>query len=364
MPLEMLERPERRLRLVVRRALRVVDVALFYGERSGGIRTYLREKQAFAAECEQIEHHLLVPGAVGPTVPFNHANGYRLPLGGRGLLQALDHLEPDVVLLHDPFWKAREVCRLVHLHGGAVVMVHHGSAALDAAALPGPSPVYERALRGWLRRTYDEVDAVMAACDPFEDTGRPASFPLRFGLNPAFRPHPGVTRGDHVLYAGRIAREKGIFTLLEAAAQSREPWPLHVVGSGPARPAVVARARELGLRDRLRVLPYLADPRALARAYAAARCVVMPGPLETFGLVAFEAAACAAPVVACRTAPSAAISGAHTFSPGHAGELSRAIERARQATPDPAAAAAYAARHTWERALTAELRDLEALTGW
>ena len=36
------------LRIVPEPALRVVDVALFYGERSGGIRTYLDSKAAWA----------------------------------------------------------------------------------------------------------------------------------------------------------------------------------------------------------------------------------------------------------------------------------------------------------------------------
>jgi hypothetical protein len=33
----------------VQRELRITDVAIFYGERSGGIRTYLEAKAAYAA---------------------------------------------------------------------------------------------------------------------------------------------------------------------------------------------------------------------------------------------------------------------------------------------------------------------------
>ena len=42
--------------------LRIADVALFYGERSGGIRTYLEAKARFAARTGAFEHHLVVPG--------------------------------------------------------------------------------------------------------------------------------------------------------------------------------------------------------------------------------------------------------------------------------------------------------------
>ena len=44
------ERPA--LRLVAARPLRVVDVATWYGERSGGIRTYLDAKGAYARRSQ------------------------------------------------------------------------------------------------------------------------------------------------------------------------------------------------------------------------------------------------------------------------------------------------------------------------
>lgn len=44
------------------RPLRIADVTLFYGERSGGIRTYLDAKADFAKRTGAFEHHLVVPG--------------------------------------------------------------------------------------------------------------------------------------------------------------------------------------------------------------------------------------------------------------------------------------------------------------
>jgi glycosyltransferase involved in cell wall biosynthesis len=244
-----------------------------------------------------------------------------------------------------------------------VVMVHHGSLALDAAALPGPDALYRPALGRWLKRVYGHVDAVMAACDPLVDTGREATLPLRFGLDPAFYPSGAVERGDHVLYAGRLGREKGVFELLEAAAQSQEPWPLWLMGDGVAAQQIAARVRKLGLTDRVKMLPYERDREALARAYESARCVVMPGALETFGLVAFEAAASGASVVACEAAPSAKVIGplAETFPAYDIDALGAAIERARARTPNRLEAARFAAANRWETAFAAELADLEAL---
>ena len=236
--------------------------------------------------------------------------------------------------------------------------MHHGSTALDAAGLPGPDAAWKPLLRAWMHHAYRDVDAVMSAVPCAADCGREATIPLRFGLHPAFSPQRAVARGDHVLYAGRLAREKGIHELVAAAARAPEPWTLRLLGSGPELPRIERRAHQLGIGDRLESRPFVADPARLARAYAGARVVVMPGAHETFGLVAFEAAASGAAVVCCTTAPSAAaLDGiAHTFAPGDVAGLVAAIEAARRSEPDPAAAAALAHRCTSSAAFAARRR--------
>src|SRR5262249_36957715 len=216
------------------RRLRVADVALFYGERSGGIRTYLEAKAAFARRTLAFEHHLVFPGRPNsPDAPpdeFRHeqpslrlaaSNGYRIPLGGSGLQTTLRALAPDIVLLHDPFWTPRVACRAAHELGAMVIAVHHASPALNAAGIPGPQELYRAALRRWYRRAYLEVDAVMSVVETDRDARRTSTLPLRLGLDPAFGPWARDEvgpPGDHVLYAGRLSREKGVRELLEAAA--------------------------------------------------------------------------------------------------------------------------------------------------
>jgi len=350
------------LRLVPRPKLRVLDVALFYGERSGGIRTYLDAKRAWVAQSGAYEHRIVTPHDV-PAFRFATPNGYRVPLGVGALLEAMHETRPDVVLLHDPFWAPLGVTSTAHALGARVVAVHHGSVDLDAAGLPVPGPLARPVLRRWFRHAYRDVDAVMSAVPTRRDTGRRATLDLRFGLDPAFRPRPEVERGDHVLYVGRLAREKGVLELLGAAALAREPWPLRFVGSGPLRPVLAERARRLGIAERVSFAPYVSDRDAFARTYAGARAVVMPGAFETFGLVGFEAAASGARVVVCRTAPSRAVIGdlAHAYAPGDVRGLARAIEAARATPADPAAAQALHERSTWPAALEAEHRALADL---
>ena len=355
------------------RPLRVADVAIFYGERGGGIRTYLRAKADFAARTGALEHHLVIPGRIASndggglheqrSLRLAASNGYRLPLGSAGLQSTLRALEPDIVLLQDPFWTPRLASRTAHEVGAAVVAVHHSSAALHAAGLPGPHGVYTKALRRWYRRAYLDVDAIMSVVDPILDACRPSTLRLRLGLDPAFVPFPHISRGEHVLYVGRLSREKGLRALLEAAAATPDPWPLVLLGTGPAGDTLRERARQLGLGARVPFVPYVEDRRQLARAYAEASCVVLPGVHETFGLVALEAAACGTPVVTAQTTPSAALLNGFidTFRGGDSADLLRAIERARVRVPDPSAASALGAQHGWDKALAGELADLERL---
>ena len=353
------------LRLVKRPRLRVVDVALFYGERSGGIRTYLDAKRAWVAETGACEHHVITPHDV-PSFRFATPNGYRVPLGVGALRERLCELRPDVVLLHDAFWGPLGVTATAHELGARVVAVHHASVDLNAASLPLPGMVTRPLLRRWFRHACREVEAVMSAVPTLRDTGVAADLHLRVGLEEAFRPRPEIKRGDHVLYAGRLALEKGVLRLIDAAALSRAPWPLRIVGSGPLRDTVLARARRRGIAHRVSITPFVDDREELARTYAGARVVVMPGEHETFGLVGFEAAASGARVVSCTTAPSAALVGklGHTFGPGDARDLAAAIDAAYAARPDLADAQVLVDRHRWPAVFAAELNELAGRFGF
>jgi alpha-1,6-mannosyltransferase len=98
----------------------VCDVALFYAERSGGIRTYLNEKARFAAATGAFEHHLVVPGRRERHEGGRHelrslqlatSNGYLIPFGSGAVRETLRAVRPDVVILHDPFWRPLTVTR-------------------------------------------------------------------------------------------------------------------------------------------------------------------------------------------------------------------------------------------------------------
>jgi alpha-1,6-mannosyltransferase len=353
-----------------RRRLVVADVALFYSERSGGVRTYLDERARFAAETGAFEHHMLVPGRRERHAGGRHelralrvvsSNGYRVPVGAGAAKQTLRRIRPDVVVLHDPFWRPHGLAQEARRVGARVVAVHHASAAHHAAGVPGPDSVYLPFFRRVLRHAYDNVDAVMSVVDPMADSGHTASIPLRFGLHCAFRPGPAPA-GQHLLYVGRLGYEKRVGDLVEAAAALGDR-DVVIVGDGPARRELEQRAHKVGLGGRLSFRPFIADRYELARVYRGAACVIDPGPHETFGLVVLEAAASGARVVACSSTPSASVAAGlvETFEPKDVHDLGRAIEAALSREPNAAAAGELGRSLTWERVLTDELERFERL---
>jgi len=103
-----------------------------------------------------------------------------------------------------------------------------------------------------------------------------------------------------LLYVGRLAREKNVQTLVEAAAIAFSEDPslrLWLVGEGPFRDDLRSLVRALGIGDRVRFVG--AVPRAEVDAfYAAADLFVFSSVTETQGLVVQEAMMYGLPAVA------------------------------------------------------------------
>jgi glycosyltransferase involved in cell wall biosynthesis len=109
---------------------------------------------------------------------------------------------------------------------------------------------------------------------------------------------PPVARGSDVVFAGRIERNKGVFTLLDVAAAMPDV-SFVFAGHGTASEEVAASVRERRLAN-VALRGFLAQP-DLRALLAAARVAVVPSEWEEpFGLAVVEAMAAATPVVASR----------------------------------------------------------------
>ncbi|TVT62896.1 glycosyltransferase family 4 protein [Amycolatopsis rhizosphaerae] len=103
-----------------------------------------------------------------------------------------------------------------------------------------------------------------------------------------------------LLYFGRLEWEKGVQDLLAALPQIRRDHPgtrVVVAGRGRHLEPLVEQARKLRIRRAVRFAGHLPD-RELRAALAAADAVVLPSRYEPFGIVALEAAASEAPLIA------------------------------------------------------------------
>jgi glycogen(starch) synthase len=105
--------------------------------------------------------------------------------------------------------------------------------------------------------------------------------------------------GPYVLYAGKLATNKGVQFLLPAMARARITWPLVVVGEGPLRASLEAQARQL--RIDLRVEGWLDRDRVWAwMQHATMLAFPSYGP-ESLSRVLIEAAALGTPIAAMNT---------------------------------------------------------------
>jgi glycosyltransferase involved in cell wall biosynthesis len=113
----------------------------------------------------------------------------------------------------------------------------------------------------------------------------------------------------HVLFAGRLSKEKGILEFVEAT----EGLPRVIVGDGPLRAQV---------RDAVGFVP----PDAMSAHFERASVVCVPSRREGYGLVAREAMAHGRAVVATRVGGLADLEAVEAVEPGHSASLRDAIK--------------------------------------
>jgi glycogen(starch) synthase len=123
------------------------------------------------------------------------------------------------------------------------------------------------------------------------------------GVNPSLfegpfeDPFAGIRR-PRVLFVGRLAPQKGVSTLVEAAGLLKEPSAqVLLVGDGPERSKLERDAERLGVDDRLHFVGFFAHER-LPAVLAHADLLVLPSLYEELGTVLLEAMQAALPIVA------------------------------------------------------------------
>ncbi|MDT5008996.1 MAG: alpha,6-mannosyltransferase [Mycobacterium sp.] len=304
--------------------MRVVQVANFYGPRSGGLRTAV---DRLGAEYCAAGHHvyLVVPGSIATrtlltsgvlrisvparSIPFT--GGYRAVMPGP-VRRLLAELEPDALEVSDRL-TLRSMGRWGRRHDATTVMISHER--LDRlAGLFLPSRGARRLADFANRRTAANYDIVVCTTDfareEFDRIGacNVATVPLGVDLD-TFHPRLRSIRlrrkwaapGQPLLvHCGRLSVEKRADRSIDALAALRDSGVdahLLVIGEGPMRRKLERQAAGLPVS----FTGFVDDRGQVAAMLASADVALAPGPHETFGLAALEALACGTPAVVSRT---------------------------------------------------------------
>lgn len=306
----------------------VLDITEFFGDTTGGVRTYLLEKARYVQRRSELRQVLVVPGAEdeileaggvrcyrlhGPSIPTQKP--YRFMLATRSTTRIVAHERPDLIEVGSA-WCAPWLVHLATrgLPVPAVWFYHSnfpriiaprpqaaGWARLTASALAWR---YVRRLGGLVRATIAPTRAVATELES-AGVANVVHVPLGVDLDrfhPARRDRAEATRrrfglpgGPLALYVGRMAAEKDIDLLVEGwlEVERRTGARLVLVGAGPA----LRWLRRTKGGRRATWLPYQRDRDLLADLYAAVDLYVAPGSAETFGLSAMEGLASGLPVL-------------------------------------------------------------------
>ncbi|NIL78590.1 GDP-mannose-dependent alpha-(1-6)-phosphatidylinositol dimannoside mannosyltransferase [Rhodococcus sp. B10] len=309
--------------------VRIVQLANFYGPRSGGLRTAVDQLGAgYAARGH--EAVLVVPGAeraeeilptgvlrvTVPAVRLPRTGGYRAVHPG-AIADILAGLRPDVIEVSDRLtlrgmgaWASRRGV-------GSVMISHERLDRLLAQIMPRAAA---RALADVAnRRTAESYDAVVCttgfARREFERIGARniAEVPLGVDLD-LF--HPTRRGGDRsrwhgdadalLVHCGRLSVEKKVERSIDSIAalhHSGSNVRLVIAGDGPRRAGLERRAKGLPVD----FLGFVDSRVELASLLASADVALAPGPHETFGLAALESLAAGTPVVVSRSSALADI---------------------------------------------------------
>jgi len=309
--------------------LSVLDITKWFGETSGGVRTYLLQKANYVEARARLRQVLVIPGARdsvtggsgvrcyrlrGPKIPTQRP--YRFMLATRSIRRIVEHERPDVIEVGSPFlvpWITHRAARRCDV---PLIAFFHSNFPRSICAFP------ERA-HGMRRHSHDLAWRYVRKLDQLFQTTIVASrfaasdlqchgveritrVPLGVDLehfHPRRRSHAELTRQSLGLpldvpvaaFVGRFAREKEVGLVIKAweTVEQRTDAVLALVGDGPIRKALRAQAKA----SRIVWLPYQTDRADMADLLASIDLLISPGSIETFGLSALEAQASGTPVL-------------------------------------------------------------------
>lgn len=346
--------------------MKILDIADFFSERGGGVRSYLG---TLASEGTARGHDVVVvaPGPrnetsgfrggrvirlAGPAMPYD--SSYHLLWRVDRLLEIVRRERPDVVQASSPYLPAvvvrglRDVpIRSLVYHSDQIATYVHP--LLERLAPTSMRASLARVVDAWPRRLANGFDITITPSETIRanlvaagcKNVRCVSFGVELeSFGPQYASHVlrramlggFADRSDAAvaIVAGRIAVEKRVDRIVEALrmVNERRPVALVVLGDGPERKRVEARARCL---PNVMFRGFVQDRGEYRALLASADVFVHAGAAETFGFVLAEALASGLGLVvpSAGAAQEYAVAGVSEAYPayGRLEDMASAIER-------------------------------------
>jgi glycosyltransferase involved in cell wall biosynthesis len=247
-----------------------------------------------------------------PGVPFPPYPRIKLSSAHPGVGRALRRFRPDLVHAVNPFILGPSGIFYARRLKVPLVASYHTNVA--AYARYYKLNFFSDAARWWTRQLHNRAEVNLCTSEAAKD------YLLKEGIKrvhlwpqgvDARRFHPdkasekwrerlsgGHPSGRLLLYAGRLAPEKGI-ERLKAILREVPGTRLAIVGDGPAR-----RDLEREFAGTATVFTGVLQGEDLAAAYASADAFLFPSTTDTLGLAMIEALASGLPIVAARSGAS------------------------------------------------------------
>ncbi|WP_108458985.1 glycosyltransferase [Devosia naphthalenivorans] len=258
-----------------------------------------------------------------------------------GLSRRIDDLiariQPDIIHAHY-LTNGAFLAPYAKRHGIPLVVTAHGH---DATRVLRANSAYDQLYRLQRARLIRNAALILPVSNFLREQllarGFPPTRTRTHYLGIPLTNDPPVDAGTNpprIVFAGRLVAKKGINTVLEAFALVLRTNPdaeLHIVGDGPLRPLVEARA----IQTPRIIIHGAQSPERTQQIMASARLATLPsrpaqdGDVEGFGLVLIEAQALGVPVVTSKTGGTAeaVVNGetGFTVDPTSSAELAQAF---------------------------------------
>lgn len=257
-------------------------------------------------------------------------------------------VKPDAIHFQSHIVVGRGLATAAKRHGIRLIGTNHTMPenilqhveVLPKATLDWLARIQWRAARKWFEMAESITAPTRRAADFFErGTGLTGVHAISCGIDMSFYTPDFSPRSENVVaFLGRLDEEKYIHEAIEAVEKLQDlDAKLVIIGDGEMRPRLEARARELGVADRVRFTGRVSDEE-LRRELTNASVFAMPSRAELQSIATMEALASGLPVVAAdaMALPHLVHPGqnGYLYQPGDIDEFARHLRAVLTASPE------------------------------